>query len=322
LRTRRRARTDNRRPVILIGNGEPLREYVEVIRQNPQLGIEILGWVDGPAQASTPALQGSIEELRDRLKPEAFVISYAAADNTKIDAFLKAAYNDTTKLFVLPDLRSYALLGLHLEDFSGIPLLALNQPKWSTLDLAIKRSVDILGSALGLLILSPFLMAIALAVKLTSSGPIFFGQLRMGLDGQQFKMWKFRTMRDGPAHAGWTIQNDPRRTKIGSFLRVTSIDELPQLWNILVGEMSLVGPRPEQPYFVENFKNDIPAYMLRHRMKAGLTGWAQVNGWRGDTSLHKRIECDLYYIRNWSVAFDFKIILLTIWRGFVHKNAY
>jgi lipopolysaccharide/colanic/teichoic acid biosynthesis glycosyltransferase len=165
---------------------------------------------------------------------------------------------------------------------------------------------------------------LALLVRLSSSGPIFFGQERVGMDGGTFKMWKFRTMRVGSAaeSRGWTVENDPRRTRIGTFLRSSSLDELPQLWNVFVGEMSLVGPRPEQTHFVDKFRREIPAYMLRHKMRAGITGWAQVSGWRGDTSLHKRIECDLYYIRNWTIWFDIKILLMTIVRGFVNKNAY
>jgi putative colanic acid biosynthesis UDP-glucose lipid carrier transferase len=166
---------------------------------------------------------------------------------------------------------------------------------------------------------------IAIVVKLTSRGPVFYGQVRMGLDGTTFKMWKFRSMRvDAEKETGavWATKNDDRRTPIGTFLRSTSLDEFPQFWNVLVGQMSLVGPRPERPEFVHQFRGKIPAYMLRHKVKAGITGWAQVSGWRGDTSLEKRIECDLYYIRHWSFLFDVKILLLTPFRGFVHKNAY
>ena len=145
----------------------------------------------------------------------------------------------------------------------------------------------------------------------------------MGVDGKEFKMWKFRSMVTGSANKeGWTVKNDPRVTRIGSFLRKTSLDELPQLWNVFVGDMSLVGPRPERPIFVNKFRHEIPAYMLRHKMKAGITGWAQVNGWRGDTSIAKRIECDLYYIRNWSLWLDISILFMTFWKGFINKNAY
>src|SRR6185312_5262868 len=173
--------------------------------------------------------------------------------------------------------------------------------------------------------LSPILALIVVLVRLTSNGPIFYEQERMGLDGKTFKMIKFRSMRvdaEGQTGAVWAQKNDDRRTAIGSFLRATSLDELPQLWNVFVGEMSLVGPRPERPVFVHQFRKDIPHYMLRHKVKAGITGWAQVNGWRGNTSLDRRIECDLYYIRNWSYGMDWKILLMTLWKGFINPNAY
>jgi exopolysaccharide biosynthesis polyprenyl glycosylphosphotransferase len=166
---------------------------------------------------------------------------------------------------------------------------------------------------------------VAIIVKLTSKGPIFYQQERMGLDGTTFHMWKFRSMRvDAEEKTGavWATENDDRRTMIGKILRSTSIDELPQLWNVWRGQMSLVGPRPERPVFVDKFRYEIPNYMLRHRVKTGITGWAQVNGWRGDTSLEKRIECDIFYIRNWSLWLDFKILLITVFKGIVNRNAY
>jgi exopolysaccharide biosynthesis polyprenyl glycosylphosphotransferase len=166
---------------------------------------------------------------------------------------------------------------------------------------------------------------IAIAVKLTSPGPVLYAQERMGLDGRTFKMFKFRSMRiDAEAKSGavWAQAGDDRRTVMGAFLRSTSIDELPQFWNVFRGDMSLVGPRPERPVFVSQFRGEIPHYMLRHKVKAGITGWAQVNGWRGNTSLDRRIECDLFYIRNWSYALDWKILFLTLWKGFINKNAY
>jgi exopolysaccharide biosynthesis polyprenyl glycosylphosphotransferase len=225
-------------------------------------------------------------------------------------------------MYVLPNIKSFALVGISLDEIEGLPIMSLNQPRYSAMDLAAKRVLDIVGAGLGMLVLAPFLFLVAVLIKLTSSGPVFFGQDRMGLDGETFRMWKFRTMTPGPDQPGWTTTNDPRRTKFGTFLRRTSLDELPQLWNVFIGEMSLVGPRPEQPYFVEKFRQEIPAYMLRHKVKAGITGWAQVQGWRGDTSLRKRIECDLYYIRHWSLWLDIKILLLTVKNGIIHDNAY
>lgn len=173
--------------------------------------------------------------------------------------------------------------------------------------------------------MSPLLLLTVVLVKFTSPGPVFYRQERMGLDGGTFSMWKFRSMKlnaEEKTGAVWAKENDDRRTWIGSILRSTSIDELPQLWNVLIGDMSLVGPRPERPIFVDKFRYEIPNYMIRHRVKTGITGWAQVNGWRGDTSLEKRIECDIFYIRNWSLWFDFKILLLTVFKGFVNRNAY
>jgi exopolysaccharide biosynthesis polyprenyl glycosylphosphotransferase len=190
---------------------------------------------------------------------------------------------------------------------------------------AAKRVTDLLVAAVALVLLSPLLLAIGLLVKLTSRGPVLYAQERMGLDGRTFRMLKFRSMRvDAEEKTGavWAKQGDDRTTLLGSILRKTSLDELPQLWNVLCGEMSLVGPRPERPVFVHQFRKQIPHYMLRHKVKAGITGWAQVNGWRGNTSLRRRIECDLYYIQNWSYALDLKILTLTLWKGFVNKNAY
>src|SRR5262249_48491751 len=188
-----------------------------------------------------------------------------------------------------------------------------------------KRAMDIVLSLVGLVLLSPVFLAVAIAVKLTSKGPVFFQQPRCGLNGRTFKMFKFRSMRvnaESQTGAVWAKKDDPRRTPIGKFLRETSLDELPQLINVLLGDMSLVGPRPERPEFISKFTQSIPSYMARHRVKAGITGWAQVNGWRGNTSLRKRIEYDLYYITHWTPWLDFRILFLTIFRGLVPQNAY
>jgi len=181
------------------------------------------------------------------------------------------------------------------------------------------------ASGLALLVAAPVLAVIALAIRITAGRPVLYAQERMGLDGRVFRMVKFRTMiSDAEAESGpvWTVPDDPRRTRLGSFLRRTSLDEFPQFWNVLRGDMSLVGPRPERPIFIEQFRREIPGYMLRHKVKAGLTGWAQVHGWRGNTSLHERVEHDIYYIQNWSLGLDLRIILMTVWRGLLHRNAY
>ena len=208
----------------------------------------------------------------------------------------------------------------------GLPVINIRYvPLTNTLNWVSKRAVDIAGAFLGILISSPVMLLAALAVRLTSRGPVIFKQERVGLHNKTFKMYKFRTMevqKPTSEQKAWTVKGDPRVTKVGKFLRCTSLDELPQLFNILMGEMSLVGPRPERPLFVEKFKEEIPRYMIKHQVRPGLTGWAQVNGYRGDTSIRKRIEYDLFYIENWTMSMDFKIMFLTLFKGFVNKNAY
>ena len=201
----------------------------------------------------------------------------------------------------------------------------MNQPSFNPVELFGKRLIDFFGALIGSLLISPLLVFVALGVKFSSPGPLLFGQRRVGLDGEEFMMWKFRSMRVATGDEDkteWSNKDNPRKTKFGDFIRRTSLDELPQLLNVLLGNMSLVGPRPEQPFFVEKFRHEIPGYMLKHKMKPGMTGWAQVNGWRGDTDLNKRIECDIYYIKHWSLWFDIKILFLTIFKGFINKNAY
>ncbi len=189
----------------------------------------------------------------------------------------------------------------------------------------VKRAVDIFGAIVAIILFSPVMLVVSVLIKLTAPGPLIFKQERIGLQNKPFYMYKFRSMivqKESEEKKGWTTKDDPRVTPVGKFIRKTSIDELPQLFNVLKGDMSLVGPRPERPLFVEKFKEEIPRYMIKHQVRPGLTGWAQVNGYRGDTSIRKRIECDLYYIENWTLGLDFKIILLTFLKGFINKNAY
>lgn len=226
---------------------------------------------------------------------------------------------------VVPDLLQVIALRARLEDLDGVPIININDIPLQGLNSIVKRGLDVVLSTGALALLTLPLSLIALVVRLTSRGPAFYRQERTGLDGKPFTIVKFRSMYDdaerqtGPV---WTKPDDPRVTPLGRFLRRSNIDELPQLWNVLRGDMSIVGPRPERPHFVEQFRHRIPSYMLRHKVKAGLTGWAQVNGWRGDTPLEKRIEYDLYYIENWSVRLDLKIMWLTFVKGFFHKHAY
>lgn len=309
--------------VLLVGSGQQLRIYLERVLTSPHLGISPVAWVDPPAWASEFNIPVATGNWREKISPHTYIISYNPEDSEKIDRFVQDYYNDVTRIHILPAFNSYALLGVQLELVAGVSVMTLNQPRHSVIDLMVKRLIDFTGALIGMIVLLPVFILLGILVRCSSRGPIFFGQERMGLDGHTFKMWKFRTMNSsGPAQPGWTVEADPRRTRIGTFLRTFSLDELPQLWNVLIGDMSLVGPRPEQPFFVNSFKREIPSYMLRHKMKAGMTGWAQVNGWRGNTSLHKRIECDIYYIKNWSLWLDFKIIALTFWTALNSKNAY
>lgn len=214
----------------------------------------------------------------------------------------------------------------YTEDLLGLPVINIRQvPLTNTFNNFIKRTVDLFGAVAAIILFSPVMIVTAGLIKLTSPGPLIFKQERVGRHNKTFYMYKFRSMevqKEQDEQKAWTVKNDPRVTGIGKFIRKTSIDELPQLFNVLKGEMSLVGPRPERPQFVEKFREEIPRYMIKHQVRPGMTGWAQVNGYRGDTSIRKRIEYDLYYIENWTMGLDIKILILTIFRGFVNKNAY
>lgn len=319
-----RARGINLRHILLVGNGPQLVSYVKTVRSFKDSGIRFLGWIDSEGVAREHEIS-DIKETKDLMeRPDSIVLSYAGSSSHKTNDFLAKHHNDVVPIQILPDL-SFSLVGHRIEDFAGIPLVTVNQPSFNPIELAAKRLLDIIGVLIGGLIISPLLIFCALGVKLSSPGPIFFGQRRMGMNGREFLMWKFRSMKvadDTVQSKEWSNKDNPRKTRFGDFLRRTSLDELPQLWNVLTGDMSLVGPRPEQPYFVEKFRHEIPGYMLRHKMRAGMTGWAQINGWRGDTDLKERINCDIYYIKNWSFWFDLRILFLTVFKGFVSKNAY
>ncbi len=243
----------------------------------------------------------------------------------KLEEIMAAIVDQVANIRVIPDIMRYTKFAPGIELAYGVPIVSIHESPLAGLGSVVKRMMDIAGALVGLLIASPVMLIAALMIKASSRGPVFYRQERMGLDGIPFEILKFRTMPvDAEKETGavWARPGDGRATWLGGFLRKSSLDELPQLINILRGDMSLVGPRPERPVFVSQFRHQVPGYMLRHKVKAGLTGWAQVNGWRGNTSLERRIECDLFYIQNWSVGFDLRIILLTVIRGFFSKNAY
>ena len=273
-------------------------------------------------------LLGSLDDLEEVVRHERIDQLYVALpleDHVKMLSLIEVASRECIDVKVIPDLLQFIALRARLEDLDGVPIININDVPLQGFNGAVKRAIDIGVSIVAIAGLAIPFAAIAAAIRLNSPGSVFYRQERMGLDRRPFMVLKFRSMyEDAERDTGpvWTRENDPRRTAVGTFLRRFSLDELPQLWNVLRGEMSLVGPRPERPFFVEQFKEKVPQYMLRHKVKSGLTGWAQVNGWRGDTSIEKRIEYDLYYIGNWSVSLDFKILWLTVVRVLFHKNAY
>lgn len=327
-----RRRGYNLRHVLAVGEGGLIEMLIGRMDKFPELGLRVAGAVIHE-QSTARSVGGKtvlgrfeqIKEIVGRTPVDQILIALPRQQYGDLDRILGCLKDETVDIQLVPDIHEYVTLGCEIEDFDGLPIVNLNDSPLSGWALVAKRATDIACSAAALLIFLPLLILIAMLVKLTSKGPIFFSQERMGMDGRTFKMIKFRSMRlDAETATGaiWARPGDDRRTWIGAFLRATSLDELPQFWNVLRGDMSLVGPRPERPVFVTQFRKEIPLYMLRHKVKSGITGWAQINGWRGNTSLDRRIECDLYYIRNWSYFLDWKIMLLTLWKGFINRNAY
>jgi Undecaprenyl-phosphate glucose phosphotransferase len=320
------------RRILIAGSGELGRLVADKIIEHRELGYQIVGFVDDKpgdhlGYRGLPLL-GTIDEMTEIAAREQIDHLYVALppeQHLKTIDLLEASSRECVDVKVVPDLLQVIALKARLWDLDGVPVIDVNDIPLQGFNSIVKRVIDIVMSGLMLIVLAIPLAIIALLVRITSKGPALFRQERMGLDGRAFSIVKFRSMVDdaerqsGPV---WARENDDRVTPLGRFLRRSNLDELPQLWNVLRGDMSIVGPRPERPHFVEQFKHRIPQYMLRHKVKAGMTGWAQVNGWRGNTALDKRIEYDLYYIENWSVRLDLKIIWLTIVKGFFHKHAY
>jgi Undecaprenyl-phosphate glucose phosphotransferase len=319
----------NQRYAIVVGGGEPAAEVLRVLRLRPDVGIRVLGMVSDKREVpDNVRWLGGIEDVRavlDRQQVDIVFIALPHADYSRITAVLHGIGDDPLAIHLIPDVFSLASLRGGVEEFETVPFIHLRESPLYGWNRVLKRGFDLAGGALALTLAAPVMLAIVVALKLASPGPVLYRQERMGVDGRRFRMLKFRTMRvDAEAETGpvWARPDDPRRTWLGAFLRRWSLDELPQLFNVLRGEMSLVGPRPERPSFVEEFRRRVPGYMLRHKVKAGITGWAQINGWRGNTSIERRIECDLYYIERWSLGFDLKILIQTFWYGFRNHNAY
>ena len=323
----------NLKYVLLVGYSRAAEEYVTRINANPQWGYVIRGILVDRVPSGTlykgVKVLGRIENLLYILpenKLDEIAVTLALEDYNRLERIVDLCEKSGVHTKFIPDYNNFVPSRPYTEDLMGLPVINIRYvPLTNTLNWMAKRAVDVLGALFGLLVSSPFMLLAAILVKATSPGPVIFKQERVGLHNKPFYMYKFRTMelqKPSQEKKAWTVKDDPRVTKVGKVLRKTSLDELPQFFNILAGEMSLVGPRPERPLFVEKFKEEIPRYMIKHQVRPGLTGWAQINGYRGDTSIRKRVEYDIFYIENWTMSLDIKIMFLTIFKGFINKNAY
>jgi len=323
----------NQKHILLIGYSHAAEGYIDRIRVNPQWGYTIRGILDDTRERGYEyhgiRVIGTIANLPMILEQntlDEIAITLSLKEYEKLQNIVRNCEKSGVHTKFIPDYYNVIPTIPYMEDLEGLPVINIRHvPLTEFHNALIKRFIDIIGSAIGLVIFSPIMLVTAIAVKAGSRGPVIFSQERVGLHNKTFQMYKFRSMKVQTEEAEskeWTTENDPRVTGTGKFIRKTSIDEFPQFWNVLKGDMSLVGPRPERPFFVEKFKEEIPHYMIKHQVRPGITGWAQVSGYRGDTSIEKRIEYDLYYIENWTLGFDLKIMFLTIFKGFINKNAY
>ena len=323
----------NRRQVLLVGFSDAAKGYIDRVLTNPEWGYEIRGILDdtmewGSSYHSVMVI-GKVADLEELLKLaslDEIAITLPLSGYAGLKKIVQICEKSGVHTKFIPDYFSVIPTIPYMEDLGGLPAINIRHvPLTEFYNAALKRAVDILGGIVGLILFSPVMLISAILIKLSSPGPVIFAQERVGLHQKPFKMYKLRSMKlqtDDEEKKEWTTKHDPRVTPVGRFIRSTSIDEMPQFWNILKGDMSLVGPRPERPFFVEKFKEEIPHYMIKHQVRPGLTGWAQINGFRGDTSIERRVEYDLYYIENWTIGFDIKILFLTFFKGFVNKNAY
>ena len=325
-----RKRGYNMRFALVIGSGSLVEKLLDSISYHLELGIVVTGILThrkeevNESKRGIPILGGidKLEEVMNRTGWDIVFVALPIEAHHYLGDILKILRGKMLDIKIIPDVYEYTALRDGLDSLDDIPLVSLQTSPLFGWNQVFKRFFDVGIALLALAIFSPIFFLIALLIKITSQGPVFYVQDRMGMDGKIFRIYKFRTMRvdaEEGTRPIWPPREDHRKTSFGTYLRTLNLDELPQLINVLKGEMSLVGPRPERPFFVERFASHFPQYMLRHRIKSGMTGWAQINGFRGNTSLEKRVECDLFYIRNWSLGLDIKILLMTLWKGF--KNA-
>ena len=323
----------NQKHILLVGYSRAAEEYIDRILSNPQWGYTVRGILDDSVEAGTEykgiKVLGRIDNLmiilpQNRL--DEIAITLGLNEYSRLEEIVALCEKSGVHTKFIPDYNNIIPTKPYTEDLLGLPVINIRYvPLSNTFQFTLKRITDILGSMAAIVVFSPVMLICSILIKLSSKGPLIYKQVRVGLHNKEFEMYKFRSMEVQPEaeeKKAWTVKNDPRVTGIGKFMRKTSLDELPQLFNIFKGDMSLVGPRPERPFFVEKFREEIPRYMVKHQVRPGLTGWAQVNGYRGDTSIRKRIEYDLYYIENWTLGLDIKILFLTVFKGFINKNAY
>lgn len=323
----------NQKHILLVGYSKAAEQYIDRIKQNPQWGYNIRGILDDNIARGTMykgvkviGSVGNLSYILPENKLDEIAITLGLEEYYKLEKIVAECEKSGVHTKFIPDYGNIIPTRPYTEDLLGLPVINIRYvPLGNTFNALIKRLTDIMGAIICIIIFSPIMLTSAVLVKMTSKGPLIFKQERVGLHNKPFQMYKFRTMyvqTEEEEKKGWTQKNDPRVTSVGRFLRKTSLDEFPQLFNVLKGDMSLVGPRPERPQYVEKFREEIPRYMIKHQVRPGMTGWAQVNGYRGDTSIRKRIEHDLYYIENWTLGLDIKILFLTVFKGFINKNAY
>lgn len=328
-----RRRGFNQKHIVLVGYSRAAEGYIDRIKLFPQWGYHIVGILDDNVDMDTKyrgeKVLGRISQLEEIIAGndlDEIVITLGIEEYMKLERIVAICEKSGVHTKFIPDYNNIIPTRPYIEDVQGLPVINIRHVPLSSLsNRFVKRTMDIVLGVLALILFSPIMLIAVIGVKISSRGPVIYRQKRIGLHNKEFEMYKFRSMEvqtDGGDAKKWTTSNDPRVTKFGKFIRKTSIDELPQIINVLKGDMSLVGPRPERPFYVDKFKEEIPRYMIKHQVRPGMTGWAQVNGYRGDTSIRKRIECDLYYIENWSLIFDIKILFRTIFKGFINKNAY
>ena len=328
-----RKRGLNQKHILLVGYSRAAEEYIDRILQNPQWGYTVRGILDDKVTAGTMykgiKVLGKIDNLmiilpQNRL--DEIAITLGLDEYYRLEHIVSECEKSGVHTKFIPDYNNIIPTKPYTEDLLGLPVVNIRYvPLTNTFNSVIKRLMDIAGSLAAIVLFSPVMLIVSILIKLTAPGPLIYKQTRVGLHNKPFEMYKFRSMevqKEESEKKAWTVKNDPRVTGVGKFIRRTSIDELPQFFNILKGDMSMVGPRPERPFFVEKFREEIPRYMVKHQVRPGLTGWAQVNGYRGNTSIRKRIEYDLYYIENWTIGLDIKILFLTVFKGFINKNAY